>query len=198
MGQARLKLVPQTETSSPTDESIKALAAENHEQAFNQLVLKYRQRIYRHALYITKDSQEAFDVAQDVFVRAYHEGRLFSDEFHMKAWLYRVCTNRCYNIVRDRQRRGTILNRLGKQETALQVHHKAIDAVLDREQSSEMARHLAKLSPEHRTILILRYYDDLSYQEMADTLQVKLGTVMSRLSRAKVRLHQLVVEGGQE
>ena len=51
-----------------------------------------------------------------------------------------------------------------------------------------------RLSPEHRTILLLRYFGDLSYQEVADVLQVKIGTVMSRLSRAKVRLHDLLSE----
>jgi RNA polymerase sigma-70 factor (ECF subfamily) len=162
------------------------------------VVRKYRDRIYYHALYITKDSQEAFDVAQDVFVRGYHEHRLFEHGFRIKAWLFRVCTNRCYNIVRDKHRRGGILDRLGKQTEVLQRHHKAIDDVLARELSEGMARALDQLSLDHRTILTLRYFNDLSYQEIADTLQIKLGTVMSRLSRAKVRLHEILQEEEEE
>ena len=188
MAQASLKLVPQPSPASVTEDEIKAIAARDRDRAFDLLVRKYRDRIYYHALYITKDSAEAFDVAQDAFVRAYHESRMFDEGFKMKAWLFRVCTNRCYNIVRDRHRRGGILDRLGKQTDALQEQHRAIDSVLAKELSKEMSAALNKLSADHRTILILRYYDDLSYQEIADTLQVKLGTVMSRLSRAKARL----------
>jgi len=188
MAQPSLKLVPQPSPQQITEDEIKAIAVRDRNRAFDLLVRKYRDRIYYHAMYITKDSQEAFDVAQDVFVRGYHESRMFDEGFKMKAWLFRVCTNRCYNIVRDKHRRGGILDRLGKANDALREHHRAIDSVLEKELSREMAAALSHLTPEHRSILILRYYDDLSYQEIADTLQIKLGTVMSRLSRAKARL----------
>jgi RNA polymerase sigma-70 factor, ECF subfamily len=194
MGRASLKLVPQVNPRNVTDDDIKVVAATDHDRAFDMLVRKYRDRIYYHALYICKDSEEAFDVAQDVFVRGYHESRLFDEGFKTKAWLFRVCTNRCYNIVRDRHRRGGILERLGKSSRVLREQHQAIDSVMARELSEGMAAAMDQLSPEHRTILLLRYYDDLSYQEIADTLQIKLGTVMSRLSRAKVRLHKVLEE----
>ena len=191
-----LKLVPDPAPAKPktNDEDIKLVARTDRDRAFSMLVDRYRDRIYYHALYITKDSEEAFDVAQDVFVRDSHERRLFNDEFRTKAWLFRVCTNRCYNIVRDRHRRSGILDRLGKATVVLQEQHKAIDDVMARELSEGMAAAMEKLSPEHRTILLLRYYDDLSYKEIADVLDVKLGTVMSRLSRAKVRLAAVIGE----
>ncbi len=198
MARATLKLVPKAEAAGVSDEEIHDIATRDRERAFDLLVRKYRDRIYYHALYITRDSEEAFDVAQDVFVRGYHEPRLFDPGFRTKAWLFRVCTNRCYNIVRDRHRRGGILDRLGKASAGLQVQHTAIDAVLDREMSEGVAHAMDALSPEHRTILTLRYFDDLSYQEIADVLQVKLGTVMSRLSRPKVRLHGVLSEGEGE
>jgi RNA polymerase sigma factor (sigma-70 family) len=196
MGRATLKLVPKTEAAAVSDEEIHEIATRDRQRAFDLLVTKYRDRIYYHALYITKDSEEAVDVAQDVFVRGYHEPRLFDPGFRTKAWLFRVCTNRCYNIVRDRHRRGGILERLGKASAGLQEHHDAADAVIAQELSDGVSRAMERLSPEHRTILLLRYYDDLSYQEIADVLQVKLGTVMSRLSRAKVRLHGILTEEG--
>jgi len=194
MGMPTLKLVPDTSPTPRRDEDIKSLAREDRSAAFDLLVTRYRKRLYYHALYITKDSETALDIAQEVFVKAFHESRLFDDGFHTKAWLFRVCTNRCYNLVRDRQRRGGILERVGREKSALSNPHHAIDELLDREQSTELARVMDRLSPEHRTILLLRYFGDLSYQEVADVLQVKIGTVMSRLSRAKVRLHDLLSE----
>jgi len=194
MGTPNLKLVPEELPAPRRDEDIKLLAREDRSAAFDLLVSRYRKRLYYHAVYITRDSEAALDVAQEVFVKAFHEPRLFDDAFHTKAWLFRVCTNRCYNLVRDRQRRGGILERIGRESGALNNPHHAIDELLAREQSSELSAVLDRLSPEHRTILLLRYFGDLSYQEVADVLQVKIGTVMSRLSRAKVRLHDLLTE----
>jgi len=192
MGRATLTLVSETAPKHPEDDDIQVVGRANRDRGFDLLVKKYRNRIYYHALYITKDSEEAFDVAQDVFVRGYHEPRLFDDGFLTRAWLFRVCTNRCYNIVRDRSRRGGILDRLGKATVVLQEQHRAIDDVMARELTEGMAAAMEKLSPEHRTILLLRYFDDLSYREIADVLDIKLGTVMSRLSRAKVRLSDVL------
>jgi len=194
MGTPKLKLVPETQETPIADEDIKSLAREDRSRAFDLLVSRYRKRLYYHALYIIKDSETALDVAQEAFVKAFHEPRLFDDAFHTRAWLFRVCTNRCYNLVRDRSRRSGILERVGREQSSLRSSHQAIDDVLEKEQSSELARVMDKLSPEHRTILMLRYFGDLSYQEVADVLQVKIGTVMSRISRAKVRLHDLLAE----
>lgn len=192
MGRAQLKLVRDASPATLSDEEISDLGRRDRDRGFDVLVRKYRERIYYHALYITKDSEGAFDVAQDVFVRAYHEERLFDTGFRTRAWLFRVCTNRCYNIVRDRHRQGGILDRLGKSSDVLREQHRAIDDVLAREMSDGVAAGMSRLSPEHRTILMLRYFDDLSYKEIAEVLQVKLGTVMSRLSRAKMRLHEVM------
>ncbi len=191
MGLPKLKLVPGTAEAPTADEDIKKLAREDHERAFDLLVRRYMPKLYHHALWIIKDSEIARDVAQEAFVKAYHEPRLLDDAFHTGPWLYRVCTNRCYNLLRDRSRRRGILQRVGREESSLRSSHQAIDDVLKKEQNSALARVLDQLSPEHRTILILRYYHDLSYQEIADLLRVKIGTVMSRISRAKVRLHDL-------
>ncbi len=190
-----LNLAPSRGPEALPEEEIKALAATDKKKAFDRVVQTYRDRIYYHALRITKDSEEAFDVAQEVFVRAYHEERLFDADFRIKAWLYRVCTNRCYNLVRDRQRRGGILQRMGRQDEVLREQHKAIDVLLRKEESEGVAEAVGRLSADHRTILWLRYFDDLSYREIAEVLEVKLGTVMSRLSRAKLRLHEVLTEG---
>ncbi|MEE2829741.1 MAG: RNA polymerase sigma factor [Myxococcota bacterium] len=189
-----MRVVPESDPRAVDDEFIVEVARTDRDRAFDLLVRKYRDRIYYHALYICKDSEEAFDVAQDVFVRAYHESRLFQEDFRAKAWLFRVCTNRCYNIVRDKNRRRGILERIGKQSPQLSESHQAITTVLEKEMSDGITRAMDELSPDHKNILLLRYFHDLSYQEIADALEVKLGTVMSRLSRAKRGLKQVLPE----
>ncbi len=186
---ASLRLMNPSTTSEWTEADIKRYATSNPRAAMEMVIRKYREPLYFHARYIVKDHQEAYDVVQEVFIKAMREQRLFNDEFKIKAWLFRVTSNLCFNQVRNRKRRGAILDTMMKPEA---FGADQIEAIFAGEQRNEVMAALDKLSEDHKEILILRYYDDLSYSEIADVLQVKLGTVMSRLSRARVRLLDVV------
>lgn len=190
----KLSLVNEVQPQTVGDEELKALSAVNSRRAYDLLVRKYREKIFYHAYYILKDSQEAFDVTQEVFIRSYQEAKLFAEDFRIKPWLFRVCTNLCYNIIRDKKRRGGILETVGHERRRSADVLLAVDAVLDREMSRQMARSLQRLPLAHRNILLLRYWDDLSYAEIAEVLGVKMGTVMSRLSRAKTALTEVLAQ----
>jgi len=172
-----------------SDESIKALALEDRQAAIEILTDKYHKRLYYHAFYIVKNGEEARDVIQEVFIKAIREHRLFDAEFRIKPWLYRVTSNLCFNIVRNKKRRGAILETI---PFATNSAARQVEWVFANQLQKELVAAMDKMSPNHKEILILRYFDDLSYTEIAEVLGVKLGTVMSRLSRARVRLLQMV------
>jgi RNA polymerase sigma-70 factor (ECF subfamily) len=174
-----------------TEADIKKLAASNSKAAMEAVIRKYREPLYFHARYIVKDHQEAYDVVQEVFIKAMRETRIFDEEFKIKAWLFRVTSNLCFNQVRNRKRRGAILDTMMKPEA---FGAKQLESVFAGQQREEVMASLEELSDDHKEILLLRYYDDLSYAEIADVLQVKLGTVMSRLSRARMRLMTVMEE----
>ena len=188
---ANLQLLKPEHSATWTEADIKKLAASNARGAMEAVIQKYRDPLYFHARYIVKDHQEAYDVVQEVFIKAMRESRLFDDEFKIKAWLFRVTSNLCFNQVRNRKRRGAILDTMVKPEA---FGADQMDTVFAGEQREEMTAALEQLSDDHRQILVLRYYDDLSYAEIAEVLQVKLGTVMSRLSRARMRLSAVMDE----
>lgn len=167
----------------------KAIARTDRQRAMGFVVRDFRERLFQHALFIVKDSQEAYDAIQEVFIKAMREPRFFDAEFRMKAWLFRVTSNLCYNIVRDRRRRGGILESLGRPDL---THASQFSSVERGQRHVEVAAVMDQLGEHHREILQLRYFDDLSYAEIADVLGVKLGTVMSRLSRARTRLGELL------
>lgn len=169
----------------PEDDEIKAIAQSDKRAAADLIVRKYRDRLFHHASYILKDHQLALDVTQDVFIKAMREKRFFDDGFKMKAWLFRVTSNLCFNIRRDKKRRAAILETVPR---ATSTAADQVELVFASEAQETIFHAMDKLSHNHRTILMLRYYDDLSYAEIAETLDVKLGTVMSRLSRAKTQL----------
>lgn len=189
---ASLRLVSPDQVTSWSEDDIKQLYATNPRAAMEMTIQKYREPLYFHARYIVKDHQEAYDLVQEVFIKAMREQRFFNEDFKIKAWLYRVTSNLCFNQLRNRKRRGAILDTMMKPEALVADQ---VETVFAAERKEEVMGALAELSEDHRDILILRYYDDLSYAEISDVLQVKLGTVMSRLSRARMRLLEVMKDG---
>jgi RNA polymerase sigma-70 factor (ECF subfamily) len=173
------------------DEDIKAIASSDRQQSVDLLVRKYGERLYVHAYCILKDAQEARDVVQEVFIKAMRESRFFDEDFKMQAWLYRVTRNLCFNLVRDRRRRDGILASVPRSE---ELHADPIEVVFGSERQDEIIQAIGQLTQDHRTILLLRHYEDMSYAEIAGALSIKLGTVMSRLSRARDRLLSVLGE----
>jgi RNA polymerase sigma-70 factor (ECF subfamily) len=174
-----------------TEEAIKELARSSRPEAYAAMVRRFDERLYVHAWCILKDGHEARDVVQEVFIRAMREPRLFDADFRMQAWLYRVTRNLCFNLVRDRRRRDGILATVQRSEIA---EGDPVSHVLGGERQDEIIAAIGQLTEDHRQILMLRYYQDLSYAEIARVLSIKLGTVMSRLSRARDRLLEVLGE----
>lgn len=180
-------------TAVPTDEEIKQVALVDRRRAASLVADKYGDRLFQHATYVLKNPTEATDVVQEVFIKAMREKRFFNDDFKMKAWLFRVTSNLCFNIRRDTRRRSAILDSAKRPQ-----HFEACqDAIVHGNQRQRaIFNALEKVSEDHREILIHRYYNDLSYAEIAQTLDLKLGTVMSRLSRAKRALLEALRASG--
>ena len=180
-----MSVIPLRSPQQWSDEQIKLTATKNRRVAINLLIEKHRQPLLRHALYILRDQDDAYDIVQETFVRAIRETRLFDPDFRIKAWLFRVAKNLCLNQLRNTSRRAAILhaNPMPDRQEAQQWK-----TLFDGEQSILMMETLDKLGADHREILVLRYYDELSYIEIAQVLDIKLGTVMSRLSRARKKL----------
>jgi len=169
-----------------SDEEIKEISREDRERAFHCLVQRYKKPLLYHALYMLRNEEEAYDVTQEAFIRAYKEQRLFQDDFLIKAWLYRVTTNLCHNVQRSSRRKKRACDVLAREDEP--TTHGTDELLVNEESKIELLDALDELSEKDKTILLLRYYDNLSYKEIAATLKCKLGTVMSRLGRARKRL----------
>ena len=176
-------------TDAWSEVQIKELAQNDRKRAVHIMIQKYRESLLYHAICIVKDRDEAYDLVQEVFIRAIREERLFTPDFRIKAWLYRVTSNLCFNLVRNKKRRSAIL------DAAKMSDRRDADQLLDifsDERRIEVLKAISTLSEEHQNILMMRYYNDLSYKELSEVLDVKLGTVMSRLSRARSKLLEVL------
>lgn len=171
------------------DADLKQLAGQNRAAAVSVLVHRHRPRLLRHAAGILRDDDAAADVVQEVFIKALREPRLFDTDFRVGAWLWRVTSNLCLNNVRDHKRRGDILASI-PQRTAADADQ--VESIQGEQRHAAIEHAMGGLSAPHREILQARFYQDRSYTEIAEVLDLKLGTVMSRLSRAKAALEQLL------
>jgi RNA polymerase sigma factor (sigma-70 family) len=181
-----------------------ALIAESQRgdlHAFNQLVLKYQTTVYNLAYRILGDGDAAADATQDAFVSAYKAiGRFRGGSF--KAWLLRIVTNASYDQLRVKQRRPTdslddMLVDPDHDSTLRDESESPEEFALRQELGSAIQGGLGGLPPDQRVVLILSDIEGLSYEEIADVTHVSLGTVKSRLSRARSKLRDYLLDSGE-
>jgi RNA polymerase sigma-70 factor (ECF subfamily) len=172
------------------DEASLIRAAQNGEsRAFAEIVRRYQRAIYRVAYGLTRNPSDADDLAQETFLRAYQALGRFRVGEPLYPWLARIATNQAFSLYRARRRRPeTPLEPLVEAGFQWGVEADPADETADRERRRHLQEAFSHLKPEHQAVLVLRAVQGLSYQEIAQTLQVPVGTVMSRLSRARAEL----------
>lgn len=161
--------------------------------AFRLLVEEYQTAVYRLALRMCGESG-AEDAAQEAFVAAWRGLPRFRGECRFSTWLYRLTTNAAIDYLRREQKQRTDgdLDDLPLADDSPSPQEQA-----ERSETQQRVRKaLAALSEEHRQILLLRYMQELDYGEIAQALHISVGTVKSRINRAKARLRELLAQEG--
>ncbi len=160
--------------------------------SFGQLVEKYMKRAYFTALGLVGDHEVALDLSQDAFVRAYRSIHKFDADRNFFTWYYQILRNLCFNYWRDHARHARPFSEIGNGE---------IESIIDLAQDSEklaeqnemkvaLWRAMNELRPHEREIIVLKDFQELSYQQIAEALNCPIGTVMSRLFTARKALKQ--------
>jgi len=167
--------------------------------AFNQLVREYQAQVYRTAYRVLGEAASAQDATQDAFISAYKHLRAFRGG-SFKAWLLRIVTNACYDQLRVKQRRPAAsldAMLLDPDNPAPGLTRAASESPQDFAERQELGatiqRGLATLPHDQRMTLVLVDVEGLSYEDAADTLATNVGTVKSRLSRARAALRDFLV-----
>jgi RNA polymerase sigma-70 factor (ECF subfamily) len=156
--------------------------------AFEEMVKRYQRRVYGVARRIVQRHDVADDVTQEAFLRGYQALASFDVERPFGPWICRIAANLAVNHVRSPRAREQELPE-GHLETRSNASDPLRD-VLENEAQSVLQQALAGLPADQRAVLVLRVVEDLSYREIADALQLEMGTVMSRLSRAREKLRR--------
>jgi len=163
--------------------------------AFEGLVLRYQDRLYAAMVQVVGSADEAEDVVQDAFVRAFLKLDTFQNNSQFFTWLYRIA----FNSALSRMRRRKTTTSLDQAREA--VGDEPVDQfagpdqrMLQQERVQMVQKALGQLSPDHRAILVLREMEDHAYEQIAEILNISIGTVRSRLSRARSQLKTVLEE----
>ena len=170
--------------------------------AFEKLVLEYEKSVYNIALRMTGNSEDASDMTQEAFIKAYNSLQSFRGDSKFSVWIYRIATNVCLDFLRSKSRRPTVslsVEDNDGEEVQLDVadESQSPELLLDRQMTRESVRRgLDTLSPEYRQILLLREIQGLSYDEISEALGLEVGTVKSRIFRARKKLCAFLLQDG--
>ncbi len=192
---------PEAENAPPADElELVAKSQAGDTTAFNELVIRYRSRAFAMIYNMVRNEQDAWDIAQDGFVKAWKNIGRFRGQSSFYTWLYRILMNVSIDSLRRKQIEGgtefddaiglrnieaaAITTPRGELEPAVKLGDKEIRARIEDA--------IARLTAEHRAVIVMREIDGLEYQEIADAMECSIGTVMSRLFYARKKLQTML------
>jgi len=184
-----------------TDEQLVNKFKEGNREAFEELVGRYEKRIYNLAYRFTGNHADAGDLAQEAFIRVYRALPKFRAESSFSTWIYKVAANVCRDELRKQRKRKSISlenMEVNQGEIAIADGAQSPEEVVERRDLQvRVQKYINQLSEEQRLILVLREMQNLSYEEIARVLECSLGTVKSRLSRARTALKNKMKAAGE-
>ena len=191
--------VGRTSTAGPDDAALVAASQKGDQAAFGEIVRRYQRAIHRLAWSLTRNASDADDLAQETFVRAWGAIGRFETGQPLYPWLARIVTNQAFSLFRHRRRRPeTSIEPLVEAGRQWGVEDDPAEHSARGEYHTLLRECFGQLAEEHQVVLALRAVQDLSYDEIASALSVPIGTVMSRLSRARAELKRRLAERAGE
>jgi len=197
--EAASKRVHEGTQAEPDDRVLVERCQAGQLDAYEALVGRYRQRVYSLAYGMLRNEQDAVDLSQETFVKAWQAIRGFKKNASFYTWLYRITTNLCIDFVRKRDRRPTVpyeeaIDPDADVDVEIAPSNQPLptDEAQRKELREQIDAALQELSPEHRVVVQLREYEGLDYAEIAKAVGCQVGTVMSRLHYARKHLQKLL------
>lgn len=179
------------------DRKLVADAKKGESYAFERLLKKYRKSVYYMLLKMVKNADDAEDLTQEAFAKAFNSIEKFDSKFAFSTWLFRIATNNCIDFIRKKRVQTVSIDQPVEGDDGSSMRFDVKDENLDPNESmlkKQRKRYLRmaidRLPEKYRVLVELRYFQELSYEEVANELQIPLGTVKAQLFRARELLNQ--------
>lgn len=187
---------------SASDQEIVALAREGREAAYRELIRRYERPVFSLILRMVRDRQLAEDLAQETFIKALNAIGTYRPEFKFSSWIFKIANNAAIDQLRRRELVTLSIDGAPHatsaediEATALQVGDKnetPLDELEARELGTAIERAIGRLRPEYRSCIMLRHVEGLAYEEIAQLLDLPLGTVKTYIHRARHELREML------
>lgn len=184
---------------NPDDRRLITECLNGRSEAFGDLVRRYQDRLFNSVIRVVDNPDDAQDVVQDAFVNAYQSLASFKGDAEFFTWLYRIAFNTAVSL--RRRRRATVSLETGRDgESAIDPQDQSLESrpgvALERsEDESIVQTALNRLSGEHRIVLVLKDIEGMKYEQIAEAIGVPIGTIRSRIHRARLELRELLDAG---
>jgi RNA polymerase sigma-70 factor (ECF subfamily) len=194
-----MDLVPPASPRAEEDRILIIAARNGEPKAFEKLMQRYRKSVYYTLLKMVRNEEDAEDLTQEAFAKAFSSIQNFDAKYSFSTWLFRIATNNCIDFIRK------------KKLQTLSIHASASDSgtqtgitdirdadmnpneqMLSDQRKKIVHDAVEKLSPRYKQLIELRFFQELSYEEIAETLDLPLGTVKAQLHRAKELLNNMM------
>ena len=182
--------------SSLEDDALVERAIGGDEQAYKKLVDKYERAIHYHILKMIRDKEQVEDLVQETFVKAFDNLNSYSTDYAFSTWLYRIATNHTIDYLRKRKLQTLSIDepvqtRDGDMKMQLPDESAGTDRDIIRKQRKKIVQQaIQDLPPKYRRVIEMRHMEEKSYQEIADVLDLPLGTVKAHIFRARELLYK--------
>lgn len=185
------------------DWELVALAKQGNISAFETLITRYKDKLLTFSYFLTRDLTSAEDIVQESFIRVYKSLRYLKPSAQFKTFIFGIARNLALNYIRDEKRRKNFLARVFEYlsrnySTYTNSSEDPSASLIRREIEDVIEQTLLELSPEHREILVLRETLGLDYESISKILNCNIGTVKSRLARAREHLRKKLISKGVE
>ena len=192
-------------TNQPTERSLKdlelvKLAVEKRDQnAFAKLMSRYKDSIFFMVLKMVHNRDDAEDITMESFSKAFNNIERYDQKYAFSTWLFKIATNNCIDFIRKKRLETTSIDKTTENdkgdEIGIDVKSDALnpeEGMMKAQRVFSVRAHLNKLDVKYRQLIEFRYYEDLYYEEIAEQLELPLGTVKAQLFRAKDMLYKLI------
>ncbi len=178
-------------TETESDGTLSQRARSGDSAAFGVLIERHMRRAYVHALGIVGSREDALDLSQEAFARAYRARHTLDPDRPFYAWLYQILRRLCFNFLRDGKARARLMDAEGTAWLVAAARSAHVDPATEAERAEARRKVIGaieRLPDREREVLVLKEFEELKYREIADLVGVPIGTVMSRLYSARKRL----------
>lgn len=175
--------------NKPSNESLVMRIQQGDREAFEKIVDEYQRTIFNMVYRMVNNYEDAKDLTQSVFIKAYENIHTYNPAYKFFSWLYRIAVNECLN--HNKRRRDECLDR-----DVPTPHGSPEDTVTHRELSDQISKALMAITIPYRTVLVLKHFNDFSYKEISEILEIPVKTVKSRLFTGRQQLKDRLLQQG--